>query len=228
MSLVVVVQLLLPFHIPLGLFFIILSHAEDRLMCLWCNDETGTESALSVVVYYCCQWKRNLNLPAQPAVNQYFTGSVLWRDDTKTALREGGEGEGKKGRKRRIYLDIHWHTFPPKVRENKRQPLLPRLCRTPELCTPCSTCCSLLAFPAIALPQKKKSPAVIQRLHRQKLHFGINTMLDRRVMSPQWSISARTTREGTILDVPAKVFFHTVFRLLAKFDFIFSFLGSSE
>ena len=138
-------------------FFIILSHAEDRLMCLWCNDETGTESALSVVVYYCCQWKRNLNLAAQPAVNQYFTGSVLWRDDTKTALREGGEGEGKKGRKRRIYLDIHWHTFPPKVRENKRQPLLPRLCHTPELCTPCSSCCSLLAFPAIALPQKRQS-----------------------------------------------------------------------
>lgn len=90
-------------------------------MCWWCDDETATESALSVVVYYCCQWKRNLNLAAQPAVNQYFTGSVLWRDDTKTDLKEGDGGEGKKERKRRIYLDIRWHTFPPKVRENRHR-----------------------------------------------------------------------------------------------------------
>lgn len=96
-------------------------------MCLWCNDEAGTEPALSVVVYYCCQWKRNLNLAAQPAVNQYFTGSVLWRDDTKTDLKEERWGEGRKEKKRRIYLDIRWHTFSPKVTENKHQALMLRL-----------------------------------------------------------------------------------------------------
>lgn len=62
----------------------------------------------------------------------------------------------------------------------------------------------------LLLCHRKDSPAVIQWLHRQKLHFGINTMLDSGVMSPQWNTSARTTREGTIPNVPAKVFFFTL------------------
>lgn len=153
MSPVVVSQFPLPFEIPLGPCFIMLSHAEDRPMCLWCNDEAGTEPALSVVVYYCCHWKRNLNLAAQPAVNQYFTGSVLWRDDTKTDLKEERWGEGRKERKRGIYLDIRWHTFPPKVKENKHQALVLRLSHITGLCSLYRTIYSLVVFPAIFLLQ---------------------------------------------------------------------------
>lgn len=46
MSLEVVAQFLLPLERTSGPCFIMSSHAEDRAMYSWCDDEIGTESAL--------------------------------------------------------------------------------------------------------------------------------------------------------------------------------------
>ena len=56
----------------------------------------------------------------QPAVNQYFTGSILWRDDIKTESKERREREGERkkrhGQEQRIYPDILWQSFPQGAR----------------------------------------------------------------------------------------------------------------
>lgn len=143
-------------------------------MCLWCNDEAGTEPALSVVVYYCRQWKRNLNLAAQPAVNQYFTGSVLWRDDTKTDLKEERWGGGEESEEEK---NLPWHplTYFSTKSERKQAPgtddeaqshsrtLQPLQELLLPACLPCYCCAG----------NGIKSSSNTTEC-RQKLHFGRN------------------------------------------------------
>lgn len=199
-------------------------------MCLWCNDEAGTEPALSVVVYYCCQWKRNLNLAAQPAVNQYFTGSVLWRDDTKTDLKEERWGGGEESKEEK---NLPWHllTYFSTKSERKQAPgadaealshnrtLQPLQELLFSACLPC--------YRSAANGIKPSSDTTEGR---QDLHFGMSTEPENRAVSPRRDAQSHGLcaakdlgGRGPPLTRQPAPFRLGVLRLLAKFDLFFTF-----
>lgn len=58
----------------------------------------------------------------QPAVNQYFTGSILWRDDIKTESKERSEREREKEKVQVGAENLSWHpltVLPDRSERNK-------------------------------------------------------------------------------------------------------------
>lgn len=145
---------------------------------------------------------------------------------------EGGEmGEGKKKRKKRIYLDIRWHIFPPKVKENKHQALVLRLFHITGLCSLYRSIYSLLVFPAIFLLQTGENPEAINLAETGSARWDEYRDREQRgtplrgSSEPEFLCSKGWGREGTSCDASACAFFYFGLQALGKVCLFFNFFS---